>query len=64
MTNTERLSKLEQAVSLIREVEFSYLQGSTERSALYSWIAMQCSFIGYLGIAIQDLKRKCRDGED
>ena len=49
MTNEERLAKLNAAVTLIREVEFSYPQGSDERNGLYRWVATQCSFLGYLG---------------
>ena len=58
MTDAERLAKLEQAVALIREVEFSYPYGSDEHSRLYSWVASQCSFIGYLGQLIDHFKRK------
>ena len=55
MTNEERLAKL------IREVEFSYPQGSDERNGLYRWIAAQCSFLGYLGQFIDGLKRQIHE---
>jgi hypothetical protein len=58
MTDAERLEKLEQAVKLIREVEFSYPYGSDERSRLYAWVVSQCSFIGYLGQLIDGFKRQ------
>ena len=57
MIDEERLAKLVQAVALIREVEFSYPQGSDERNGLYRWVAAQCSFLGYLGQRIDRFKR-------
>lgn len=60
MTDEERLAKLEQAVALIREVEFSYPQGSDERNGLYRWVAAQCSFLGYLGQLIGKYKENQR----
>lgn len=61
MTDQERLAKLEQAVALIREVEFSYPQGSDERKSLYRWVAAQCSFLGYLGALIGGLRRQIHE---
>ena len=58
LTDAERLEKLEQAVKLIREVEFSYPLDSDERKRLYCWVASHCSFIGYLGQLIDGFKRK------
>lgn len=60
MTDEERLAKLEQAVTLIREVEFSYPQGSDERNGLYRWVATQCSFLGFLGQLIGGLRQTQR----
>ena len=56
MTDQERLDKLTAAVALIREVEFSYAQGSDERSRWYCWVATHC-FIGFVGQCIDKLKK-------
>ena len=59
MTDAERLAKLEQAVALIREVEFSYPYGSDERSRLYSWgLHHSAASSAYLGQLIDHFKRK------
>lgn len=63
MSNEERLRKLEQAVSLIREVEFSYESGSQERSAFYHFVANHCSFLGFIGQNIFYLKTIIRNSK-
>ena len=58
--NGERRKKLETAVKLIREVEFSYPYDSVERNLLFNFVSNNCSFMGVLGQFIQRLKDACR----
>ena len=45
MDNKERLAKLEAGIALIREVEFSYPEGSDERNNLYRIISSNFSVL-------------------
>ena len=45
MNDKERLTKLEQGIALIREVEFSYPEGSDERNNLYRIISSNFSVL-------------------
>ncbi len=58
MNNKERLEKLEQAVRLIREVEFSYTSGTIERSNLFKFVSTHFSFLGFIGQLITKFKRE------
>jgi len=60
MEDKDRLEKLEKGIALIREVEFSYPEGSEERQGLYRIIASNFSVLNpwYLNYW-RDLKRKC-----
>jgi hypothetical protein len=45
MDDKARLEKLEKGIALIREVEFSYPEGSEERTQLYHIIASNFSVL-------------------
>lgn len=56
MTDAERLAKMEQAYTLIRQVEFSYPIGSFERTGLFKLVC-QFSLIGWAGCYVYGLKK-------
>jgi len=65
MTNKERLRKLEQAVSLIRDVEFSYEYGTPNRSMIYR-VMVESFSITDVGQLMTELRndKSCDDGHN
>jgi len=61
MTNEERLNTLNQAVELIRSVEFSYAYGSEERRKLYKFVVDNFSLTGDFVRLRQELQEKAKD---
>ena len=57
MTDQERLEKLEEAVRLLREVEFSYPSGHYDRSMMYKIMVDSFSLTG-IGNLMTELKKK------
>jgi hypothetical protein len=63
MTNKERAEKLQQAISLIRDVEFSYPIGSDERNILYTFVVNNFSTIGLFSGLLHDINTKTQHKE-
>lgn len=64
MTNKERLSKLEQAKKLIREVEFSYPLDSAPRSELYRLVVETFGIGSFLESAIKVFEKEISEKEE
>lgn len=58
LTDQERLVLLQDAISNIRAVEFSYPTGSEERKMLYRLVVNNFSTIGVFSIFYENLKNK------
>lgn len=61
MTNQERLAKLNEAISIIRDVEFSFEQGSQERRLLYKFVVDHFSLVGPFVNLMDQLKMDAED---
>lgn len=59
MTDEQRLEKLEQAVKLIREVEFSYPVGDETRRMMYASVVEVFS-LTRIGQLMTELRKKVR----
>lgn len=60
MNNTERLAKLKQAESLIREVEFSYPHDEQARRLLYQAIVNTFGTLGQVSLVVDWLKESIK----
>lgn len=57
MTDNERLEKLEQAVRLLRDVEFSYKEGQYERRMIYR-VMVDSFSLNFIGALMTELKKR------
>ncbi len=58
MTDNERLEKLEQALRLIREVEFSYSEDDYKRKMIYRGVVHSFGLGAEIGVIMTELKNK------